>query len=141
MDGYEKARDKAIETYKEYFGKKRIYTEYAYKFAYGSILSNIGIICKTGVLMYIMSASFTTASTSSETKSTAPHSIALFIEAFERDNPVIKILSFSLSFNAKPITEWEVPYVYIVGGSDAHGMLLNNVWKGTITRLTYRPLY
>ena len=42
---------------------------------------------------------------------------------------------------AKPITEWEVPYVYIVGGSDAHGMLLNNVWKGTITRLTYRPLY
>ena len=34
LDGYEKARDKAIETYKEYFGKKRIYTEYAYKFAY-----------------------------------------------------------------------------------------------------------
>lgn len=42
---------------------------------------------------------------------------------------------------SKPITEWDVPYLYIVGGYDAHGMLFNNVWKGTITRLTFKPIY
>lgn len=41
----------------------------------------------------------------------------------------------------KPITEWDVPYLYIVGGTDANGALLNNVWKGTITRMTFKPVY
>ncbi len=39
------------------------------------------------------------------------------------------------------ITEWDVPYVYIVGGFDSKGTLLNNVWKGTITRMTFKPVY
>lgn len=42
---------------------------------------------------------------------------------------------------ARPITEWDVPYVYIVGGIDAQNRLLNNVWKGTIIRMTYKPVY
>lgn len=42
---------------------------------------------------------------------------------------------------SKPINEWDVPFVYIVGGKDGNGYLLNNVWKGVISRLTYKPLY
>ncbi len=42
---------------------------------------------------------------------------------------------------AKPITEWEVPYVYIVGGNDSMNHMLNNVWKGTILQLTFKPVY
>lgn len=41
----------------------------------------------------------------------------------------------------KPVTEWECPYVYLVGGFDSNGTLLNNVWKGTITRMTFKPTY
>ncbi len=39
------------------------------------------------------------------------------------------------------ITEWDVPYVYIVGGTGTSGDLLNNVWKGYIARMLYRPVY
>lgn len=40
----------------------------------------------------------------------------------------------------KPVTEWDVPYVYIVGGEDINGKLLNNVWKGAILRMTFKPI-
>ncbi len=42
---------------------------------------------------------------------------------------------------ARPVTEWDVPYLYLVGGYDAQGHLLNNVWKGTILRMTFKPIY
>lgn len=42
---------------------------------------------------------------------------------------------------SKPTTEWQVPFIYLFGGTTASGVLLNNVWCGVITRMTYRPNY
>ena len=41
----------------------------------------------------------------------------------------------------KPITDWECPYVYIVGGYASGGSVLNNIWKGQLNRLTFKPLF
>ncbi len=40
-----------------------------------------------------------------------------------------------------PINSWECPYIYLFGGTNGSGELYNNVWKGAINRLTFRPLY
>lgn len=39
-----------------------------------------------------------------------------------------------------PITQWQCPYIYLFGGEDANGNLYNDVWKGVINRLTFKPL-
>lgn len=39
-----------------------------------------------------------------------------------------------------PVTEWEVPYIYLFGGYDADGYLCNTVWRGVINRLSFKPL-
>ncbi len=40
----------------------------------------------------------------------------------------------------KPITEWECPYIYLYGGEDSAGKLSEYVWRGTINRLTFKPV-
>ncbi len=45
------------------------------------------------------------------------------------------------STETQPITEWECPYIYIVGGYASGGSVLNNIWKGQLNRLTFRPLF
>lgn len=39
-----------------------------------------------------------------------------------------------------PITQWEVPYIYLFGGYDRSGNLYNSVWRGVINRLEFKPL-
>ena len=39
-----------------------------------------------------------------------------------------------------PITEWEVPYIYLLGGYDHNDRFNTTVWRGAINRLTYKPL-
>lgn len=39
-----------------------------------------------------------------------------------------------------PVTEWDVPYIYLFGGNDAQGRLCNSIWRGVINRLTFKPL-
>lgn len=39
-----------------------------------------------------------------------------------------------------PITQWECPYIYLFGGYDIDGKLYNDIWRGTINRLTFKPL-
>lgn len=39
-----------------------------------------------------------------------------------------------------PITQWDVPYIYLFGGYDQDGYLYNNVWRGVINRLSFKPL-
>lgn len=46
----------------------------------------------------------------------------------------------SMSRASKPITSWECPYIYIFGGYDANGHILDTVWKGTFNRLTFKPI-
>ena len=40
----------------------------------------------------------------------------------------------------RPVEEWECPYIYIFGGVDAQGTLSNSIWRGTINRMTFKPL-
>ena len=40
----------------------------------------------------------------------------------------------------KPETQWECPYIYLFGGEDADGNLFDTVWRGVITRFTFKPL-
>lgn len=39
-----------------------------------------------------------------------------------------------------PITQWEVPYIYLFGGYDEVGNLYDSVWRGVINRLSFKPL-
>ena len=39
-----------------------------------------------------------------------------------------------------PITEWEVPYIYLFGGKNSDGITFNEVYRGAITLLTFKPL-
>ena len=35
---------------------------------------------------------------------------------------------------------WECPYIYMFGGVNDSGMLMNNIWKGVLNRLTFKPV-
>ncbi len=39
------------------------------------------------------------------------------------------------------ITSWECPYIYIFGGKGERVELYDNIWRGVINRLTFKPLY
>lgn len=39
-----------------------------------------------------------------------------------------------------PITEWECPYLYLIGGVDASGTLQPKVWRGVVNHLSFKPL-
>ena len=41
----------------------------------------------------------------------------------------------------RPITQWDCPYIYLVGGKTADGRQLNNIWKGVINQLTFKPIH
>ena len=41
----------------------------------------------------------------------------------------------------KPVTEWQCPYIYLVGGKNSSGDLYNSIWKGVINQLTFKPIY
>lgn len=45
-----------------------------------------------------------------------------------------------LSRAVTPVTQWEVPYIYLFGGYDRNGKLFDTVWRGVINRLTFKPL-
>ena len=39
------------------------------------------------------------------------------------------------------VTEWGCPFIYLFGGYAADGSLHNNVWRGVINRLSFKPLF
>lgn len=39
-----------------------------------------------------------------------------------------------------PITEWECPYIYLIGGRDADGKVGGYIWRGVINRLKFKPI-
>ena len=39
------------------------------------------------------------------------------------------------------ITEWNCPYIYVFGGVNSYGELSNNIWRGVINRLSFKPIY
>lgn len=38
------------------------------------------------------------------------------------------------------VTSWKCPYIYMFGGVNANGVLMNNIWKGVINRLSFKPV-
>ncbi len=59
------------------------------------------------------------------------------------DMPATK-LPASMRYSSRavePITSWECPYVYLFGGTNINGTLYNNIWRGVINRLAFKPLY
>ena len=40
----------------------------------------------------------------------------------------------------KPTESWDCPYIYLFGGINSNGTLNNSVWRGTINRLTFKPI-
>lgn len=46
-----------------------------------------------------------------------------------------------LSRATEAVTSWECPYVYLFGGTTVNGSLHNNIWRGVINRLSFKPLY
>lgn len=41
---------------------------------------------------------------------------------------------------SRPITEWEVPYIYLFGGVNTSGATYNTLYSGVITAFTFKPL-
>ncbi len=39
-----------------------------------------------------------------------------------------------------PVTEWECPGIYLFGGMDAAGAVSTQVWRGVISRYTFKPV-
>lgn len=35
---------------------------------------------------------------------------------------------------------WECPYIYLFGGTNKNGLLQDNMWKGVLNRLSFKPL-
>jgi hypothetical protein len=46
----------------------------------------------------------------------------------------------ALTRSTTVVTEWECPYVYLFGGVNDSGTLYNNIWRGVINRLTFKPI-
>ncbi len=40
----------------------------------------------------------------------------------------------------KPITSWDCPYLYLIGGVDSYGILQRKIRRGVVNSLTFRPL-
>lgn len=40
----------------------------------------------------------------------------------------------------KPITEWDAPFIYLYGGYDNFGTIINETRIGVINRMTFKPL-
>lgn len=41
---------------------------------------------------------------------------------------------------SSPIENWDCPYIYLFGGVNATGATSNNVWRGVINRLSFKPV-
>ena len=59
-------------------------------------------------------------------------SVALPSWLFIADGPAARAVT--------PITQWEVPYIYMYGGYSEQSVLYNTVWRGVINRLTFKPI-
>ncbi|MBO4944443.1 MAG: hypothetical protein J6C91_04175 [Muribaculaceae bacterium] len=46
-----------------------------------------------------------------------------------------------LSRATQPVTSWECPYIYVFGGNNSEGALVDKVWRGVINRLTFKPIH
>lgn len=68
-------------------------------------------------------------------------SIQLPKEIAPRTGASMLLIEKTISSRAvRPITQWDAPYLMMMGGYDVHGRLIDNAWIGVINRLTFKPL-
>lgn len=48
---------------------------------------------------------------------------------------------YTPSGQTTPVTEWQCPYIYLVGGRAASGAALGSIWRGVVNRLQFKPIY
>ena len=48
--------------------------------------------------------------------------------------------SFGMSRATEPVTQWDCPYIYLYGAYESDGTLSPYIWRGTINRLTFKPI-
>lgn len=41
---------------------------------------------------------------------------------------------------SSPVVTWTCPYIYVFGGHYVDGRLANNIWRGVLNRLTFKPV-
>lgn len=58
------------------------------------------------------------------------------VPGFTRNNDVPQISTCAVA----PVTQWECPYIYMFGGENAGGQTMNTLYRGVITRFTFKPL-
>lgn len=46
----------------------------------------------------------------------------------------------AMSRAASSTVKWECPYIYMFGGRNANGELINSIWRGALNRLTFKPV-
>ena len=55
-------------------------------------------------------------------------------------SPAGNIVSRPAQYLTKPVSEWECPYIYLFGGYNAQGALINTLYRGVIQRFTFIPI-
>lgn len=73
---------------------------------------------------------------------TGADDLQLPAEIAPRTQPSVLLVekTFTASRAVRPITSWNAPYIYLMGGYDAQGTLFNQTWLGVINRMTFKPL-
>ncbi len=53
---------------------------------------------------------------------------------------VVSPFELPMSRATEPVSEWECPYIYLYGGMTRGSVLSQYVWRGTINRMTFKPI-
>ncbi len=61
--------------------------------------------------------------------------------AFQSAQALIFDTTLPVSRVTAPIENWECPYIYLFGGYNQDGRLLNELRRGVINRFTFKPIY
>lgn len=71
-----------------------------------------------------------------------PETMALpeSVKSFYGAPALVRNHTIDASRAVRPITEWDCPYIYIFGGYDEQGTFNDEMWRGVINRLTFKPI-
>lgn len=67
--------------------------------------------------------------------------LPLHMTAFAGAQALVFDTTLPVSRVTKPIEEWECPYIYIFGGYNTSGSLINEIRRGVINRFSFKPIY
>ena len=71
---------------------------------------------------------------------TGARSQTVWHEFADRALPAGLTVAGPASRATEPITTWQTPYIFLYGGIADNGVYAKTIWRGTITRLKYKPI-